>query len=500
MNAMPICPALGAGSFAPRRLIVMSVVTYLTSPAAIDVARAQFGFVIAFHIVFPAFSIGLASYLAVLEGLWLATKNPVFLDAHKYWLKIFAMIFAIGVVSGLVMAYEIGANWGGYSDRVGPVLGPLLAYETLTAFFLEAGFLGIMLFGLQRVGPKLHFAATCLVAIGTLISATWILSANSWMQTPQGATIGPNGQFIPQDWLKIIFSPSAPYRWVHMVLACYLATAFMVGGVGAWHVLKDNKNTVARLMFSMALWMSAIVTPIQILAGDTQGDNTLRYQPAKIAGMEGDFTSGVQALHLIGWPSVAQHKVLYDVAIPHLGSLILTHHWNGYVKGLDAWPQNQWPVIDVEFFSFRIMVGLGFAMFGLGLLSLWLRFRGRLYDTPWFNYLAIVMAPSGFIAIVMGWTTTETGRQPWTVYGLVTTAQSVSPITLPEVVTSFAVIIVIYIAVFGSGIAYVLNMMAKPPETNEPPPQEDTPLRSHGLVGHGVQDPDRRGPAAIAAE
>ncbi len=479
----------------------MPIIPYLATPAAIDMARAQFGFVIAFHIVFPAFSIGLASYLAVLEGSWLWTKKPVFLDAYKYWLKIFAMIFAIGVVSGLVMAYEIGANWGGYADRVGPVLGPLLAYETLTAFFLEAGFLGIMLFGLARVGPRLHFAATCLVSLGTLISATWILAANSWMQTPQGAIIGANGQFLPQDWLKIIFSPSAPYRWVHMIMACYLATAFMVGGVGAYHLLRDRKNAIARLMFSMALWMAALLTPLQILAGDTQGDNTLQYQPAKIAGMEGDFTTGVQALHLIGWPSVAQGKMLYDVAIPHLGSLILTHHWNGVVKGLDAWPKSQWPVIDVEFFSFRIMVGLGFAMFGLGLWSLWLRYRRKLYDTRWFNILAIAMAPSGFIAIVMGWTTTETGRQPWTVYGLVTTAQSASPITLAEVTASFAVIIVIYVLVFGSGVAYVLAMMMKMPQADEPSPRDDAPLRSHGLVGgHAPVDPRTARPDAMPAE
>ncbi len=460
----------------------MSIMSFLSSPSAIDVARAQFGFVIAFHIIFPAFSIGLASYLAVLEGLFLWTKQPDYIDAYKYLLTIFAMIFAIGVVSGLVMSYEIGANWGGYADKVGPVLGPLLAYETLTAFFLEAGFLGIMLFGMERVGPKLHFAASCLVAIGTLISATWILAANSWMQTPQGAAIGANGQFVPQDWLKIIFSPSAPYRWVHMVLACYLATAFMVGGLAAYHLLRDHRNSVARLMFSMALWMAAVVTPLQILAGDTQGDNTLIYQPAKIAGMEGDFTTGVQPLHLIGWPDVAQGKMLYDVAIPHLGSLILTHRWNGVVKGLDAWPKNQWPVVDVEFFTFRIMVGLGLAMFGLGLLSLWLRWRGTLYETRWFQYLSMAMAPSGFIAIVMGWTTTETGRQPWTVYGLVTTAQSASPITLPEVLASFGVIIVIYTLVFGSGILYVLSMMGKTPGSNEPPPRPDAPLRSHGIT------------------
>jgi cytochrome d ubiquinol oxidase subunit I len=256
-----------------------------------------------------------------------------------------------------------------------------------------------------------------------------------------------------------------------------------VGGVGAFHLLRDSKNKIARLMFSMAVWMAALLTPVQILAGDTQGDNTLIYQPAKIAGMEGDFTTGVQALHLIGWPSVAQHKMLYDLAIPHLGSLILTHHWNGVVKGLDAWPVTQWPVVDVEFFSFRIMVGLGFAMFFYGLISLWLRWRKTIYETRWFHWFGMLMAPSGFIAIVMGWTTTETGRQPWTVYGLVTTAQSVSPITLPEVITSFAVIIVIYVAVFGSGIAYVLAMMGKTPEAGETTPRGAAPLRSHGLVG-----------------
>lgn len=473
----------------------MSIMSYLSSPSAVDVARAQFGFVIAFHIIFPAFSIGLASYLAVLEGAWLWTKQAVYLDAYKYWLKIFAMIFAIGVVSGLVMAYEIGANWGGYADKVGPVLGPLLAYETLTAFFLEAGFLGIMLFGLTRVGPKLHFAATFLVAFGTVVSATWILSANSWMQTPAGTVMGANGQIVPVDWLKIIFSPSAPYRWVHMIMACYLATAFMVGGVGAYHLLRDSKNQIARLFFSMALWMAAIMTPLQILAGDTQGQNTLQYQPAKIAGMEGDFTTGVQALHLFGIPSVTQGKLLYDVAIPHLGSLILTHQWNGVVKGLDAWPKDQWPVIGVEFFTFRIMVALGFAMFGVGLVSLWLRARGRLYDTRWFHYLMMLMSADGFIAIVMGWTTTETGRQPWTVYGLVTTAQSASPISLDEVVTSFAVIVVIYVLVFGSGIGYVLSMMAKTPVPDEPLLHEDAPLRSHGLVGHRVTA-DKSHPAA----
>jgi cytochrome d ubiquinol oxidase subunit I len=452
----------------------------LATGLALSLARAQFGFTIAFHIMFPAFSIGLASYLAVLEGCWLATKKPMFLDAYKYWLKIFSVVFAMGVVSGLMMAYEVGANWSGYSEKVGPILGPLLAYETMTAFFLEAGFLGIMLFGLERVGPKLHFLATSLVSIGTLISASWILAANSWMQTPQGYIIGPKGDFEPADWLAIIFNPSFPYREVHMVIAAYLATAFAVGAVSAWHLLHDHKNQVVRLTFSMAMWMAAIVTPIQIYVGDEQGRNSLTYQPAKVAAIEGDFNTGVQGLNLIGWPDVKDGKMQDNIAIPHVGSLILTHDWNGTIKGLNDFPRNDWPVVVVTFFAFRIMVGLGMAMFATGLLSLWLRARKQLFTTRWFLWLATAMAPAGFIAIVAGWTTTETGRQPWTVTGLLRTADSVSPLSLGEVATSFVVIFLIYTVVFGAGIRYLLGMMAKPPVPGETPPPRDVPVRTGG--------------------
>jgi len=461
----------------------MHPASLLTSPLAIEVARAQFGFTIAFHIIFPAFSIGLASFLAVLEAGWLITRKPVFLDAYKYWLKIFSVVFAIGVVSGLVMAFEIGANWGSYANKIGSILGPLLAYETMSAFFLEAGFLGIMLFGLNKVGPRLHFAATVLVAVGTIISAGWILAGNSWMQTPVGYTINAAGQFIPTDWLAIIFNPSFPYRFVHMVIAAYLAVAFVVGGTSAYHLLTGKRNPVVRLAFSMAMWMAAIVTPIQILAGDIQGRNTLAYQPAKLAAIEGDFDTGVQPLNLIGWPDEKAGKMDYNIAIPHLGSLILAHEWNATIKGLNDFPRNDWPVVDVTFFTFRIMVGLGMMMFLVGLLSLWLRVRRQLYDTAWFHRLAVVMGPAGFIAIIAGWTTTETGRQPWTVQGLMRTADSVSPLTLHEVATSFVVILVIYAIVFGSGIRYLLGMMATAPVPGEPPPHDDAPLRSQGRHG-----------------
>jgi cytochrome bd ubiquinol oxidase subunit I len=452
----------------------------LAQGLALNLARAQFGFTIAFHIMFPAFSIGLASFLAVLEAGWLITRKPMFLDAYKYWLKIFSVVFAMGVVSGLMMAYEVGANWSGYSEKVGPILGPLLAYETMTAFFLEAGFLGIMLFGLERVGPKLHFLATALVSIGTLISASWILAANSWMQTPQGYIIDAKGDFEPANWFAIIFNPSFPYREVHMVIAAYLATAFAVGAVSAWHLLSDNRNAVARLTFSMAMWMAAIVTPIQIYAGDEQGRNTLTYQPAKVAAIEGDFNSGVQGLNLIGWPDVKAGRMDDNIAVPHIGSLILTHEWNGTIQGLNAFPRNDWPVVVVTFFAFRIMVGLGMLMFATGLLSLWLRLRRQLYAARWFHWLATAMGPAGFIAIVAGWTTTETGRQPWTVTGLLRTADSVSPISLGEVATSFVVIFLIYSVVFGAGIRYLLGMMGKPPVPGEAPPPHDKPLRTAG--------------------
>jgi cytochrome bd ubiquinol oxidase subunit I len=447
---------------------------------ALSLARAQFGFTIAFHIMFPAFSIGLASFLAVLEAGWLITKRQVFLDAYKYWLKLFAVVFAMGVVSGLMMAYEIGANWSGYSEDIGPILGPLLAYETMSAFFLEAGFLGIMLFGLSRVGPALHFVATAMVATGTLISASWILAANSWMQTPQGYSISAAGQFIPQNWFAIIFNPSFPYRFVHMVIAAYLATAFTVGGVGAYHLLRDNRNKAARLMFSMAMWMAALVTPIQMGAGDLHGRNTLTYQPAKVAAMEGDFTSGVQPLSLIGWPDLKAARMDDDVAIPHLGSVILTHKWNGAIRGLDAFPRDEWPVVVVTFFAFRIMVGLGLLMLAIGLASLWLRHRGKLYNARWFHQIAMYAGPAGFVAIIAGWTTTETGRQPWVVQGLLRTANSASPVTLPEIATSFVVILAVYGFVFGVGIHYLLAMMRQPPGSGEPLPTADMPLGTYG--------------------
>jgi cytochrome bd ubiquinol oxidase subunit I len=455
--------------------------------AALVLARMQFAFTVSFHFIFPAFSIGLASYLAVLEALWLKTGKPLYLDLFRYWLKIFSVAFAMGVVSGLVMSYQFGTNWSVFSDKVGGVIGPLMAYEVLTAFFLEAGFLGVMLFGMNRVGRGLHFAATLMVAVGTFISAFWILSVNSWMQTPTGFEIGPNGEFLPgPSWAAIIFNPSFPYRLVHTVIAAYLTTAFVVGAVGAWHLLRDRANLHARKMFSMAMWMAALVAPVQILVGDMHGLNTLEHQPAKVMAMEGHYQSHPDGapLYLFGIPDDANQTLDYAVAIPKASSLILKHDPDAPLAGLDTVAPDKRPPVWIVFWSFRIMVGLGFLMFGLGLWSLLARSAKRLYDWSMLHRLAVLMGPSGFIAVIAGWVTTEVGRQPWTVYGLLRTADSVSPIAAPAVATSLAAFVVVYFAVFGIGTWYILHLMKDAPQPHEPGPEQEerAPIRSAGIT------------------
>ena len=431
---------------------------------ALTLARLQFAFTITFHIVFPAISIGLASYLAVLEGLWFLTGRTVFLDLFNYWKKIFAVAFGMGVVSGIVMSYQFGTNWSVFSDKAGPVIGPLMGYEVLTAFFLEAGFLGVMLFGLSRVGPRLHYLATLMVALGTFISAFWILSVNSWMQTPAGFAINEVGQFVPVDWVAVIFNPSFPYRLVHMLLAAYLSTAFIVGGTGALHLLRDATLPASRIMFSMAMWMAAIVAPLQIVAGDIHGLNTLEHQPAKVAAMEGHFETRAGApLILFGWPDMEQERTRYAVEVPKLGSLILTHDWNGTVRGLKEWPREDRPNATIVFWSFRVMVGAGLAMLAVGAWSLALRARKRLYDQPWLLRASVALSPIGIVAVIAGWITTEVGRQPYTVYGLLRTTDSASSIDAAAVGASLAAFAIVYFAVFGAGAFYMLRLMGKEP-------------------------------------
>ena len=454
-------------------------------------ARMQFAFTVSFHIIFPAFSIGLASYLAVLNGLWLRTRDETYLTLFNYWKKIFAVAFGMGVVSGIVMSYQFGTNWSVFADKTGPVLGPLMAYEVLSAFFLEAGFLGIMLFGRERVGEKLHMFATVMVAFGTLMSATWILSVNSWMQTPAGYSINELGQFVPEDWWQIVFNPSFPYRLLHMVLAAYLTTALVVGGVGGLHLLRNREDTPTRRMFSMAMWMLVVVAPLQIFAGDIHGLNTLEHQPAKVMAMEGHYESHPDGAPLIlfGIPNAEERRIDYAIEVPNLSSLILKHHWNAPLDGLDTIPDEDEPPVAILFWSFRIMVGLGFAMLGLGAWSLWRRVRGRLYEDRWLHRTAILMGPMGFVAVLAGWITTEVGRQPFTVYGLLRTSDSLAPVAAPAVAASLLAFIVVYFFIFGTGTFYLLRMMNKPAST----PHlglKDGPIRTAGITPIAQTNPD----------
>jgi cytochrome bd ubiquinol oxidase subunit I len=439
------------------------------SDLALTLARIQFGFTISFHIVFPAITIGLASYLAVLEASWLKTKNTVYLDLYHFWVKLFSLCFGMGVVSGLVMAYQFGTNWSGFSSVAGSVTGPLLAYEVLTAFFLEAGFLGVMLFGWNKVGPSLHFTATLMVAVGTLVSATWILASNSWMQTPQGFEL-MDGKVIPVDWFKIIFNPSFPYRLVHMVIGAYLATALFVVASGAWQLLRGKDNASVRKMLSMGLWLILLLAPLQVVVGDMHGLNTLKHQPAKIAAIEAHWENkGDEAtpLVLMAWPDMAQEKNHFALEIPVLGSLILRHSLTEQIPALKEFAPQDRPNATIIFWTFRIMVGLGMLMILLAMVSVWLRYKKQLYQHKPFLKFATAMGPAGLIAILAGWFTTEIGRQPWVVYGVLRTADAVTPHTASEVGLTLALFVVIYLAVFGMGTLYVLRLVNIGPKTDE---------------------------------
>ena len=432
---------------------------------AFHLARIQFAFTVSFQIIFPAITIGLASFLALLEGLWLKTKEPSYLSLYQFWIKIFAVNFGMGVVSGLVMAYQFGTNWSGFSQFAGSITGPMLTYEVLTAFFLEAGFLGIMLFGWNKVGRKLHFFATCMVALGTLISTFWILSSNSWMQTPQGYAI-ENGVVVPVDWLQVVFNPSFPYRLLHMSIGAFLASALFIASCAAWLLLKGQNTAPVRKMFSMALWLVLIIAPIQAFVGDAHGLNTLEHQPAKIAAIEGHWdnaTKEATPLILFGIPDMAEEKTKYAIEIPYLGSLILTHSLDKQIPALKSFAPEDRPNSSIIFWSFRVMAGLGMLMICLGLLSVILRKKKRLYHSPLFLRFALLMGPTGLIAILAGWFTTEIGRQPWVVYGLQRTKDAVSAHGDIQMSLSLLAFILVYFSVFGIGYFYMVHLMKKGP-------------------------------------
>lgn len=446
---------------------------------AFHLARIQFAFTVSFHIIFPAITIGLACFLAVLEGLWLKTRALHYRNLYHFWSKIFAVNFGMGVVSGLVMAYQFGTNWSGFSRFAGSITGPLLTYEVLTAFFLEAGFLGVMLFGWRKVGPGLHFFATCMVALGTLISTFWILSSNSWMQTPQGYVIEQD-HVVPTDWFAVVFNPSFPYRLLHMSVAAFVSTALFVGAAGAWHVLRHRSSAETRTMLSMAMWMLLVVAPLQAIIGDMHGLNTLKYQPAKIAAIEGHWENKpgeATPLLLFGWPDMAQEQTRFAVGIPALGSLILTHSLTKQVPALRTFPPADRPNATLVFWSFRVMVGLGMLMILLALAALWLRRGDRLYTSRGFLRFTLYMGPAGLIALLAGWITTEVGRQPWVVYGLQRTQDAVSAHGVLPMSISLLTFFVVYLSVFGLGYAYMIRLIKLGPASASAPVSQGTPAR-----------------------
>lgn len=427
-------------------------------------ARIQFAFTISFHIIFPAFTIGLSAWIATLLGISLVKGDPHYRDLATYWTKIFAVSFAMGVVSGIVLTYQFGTNWSGYSRAVGNVVGPLIGFEILTAFFLEASFLGIMLFGKDRVPPWLHFTSALLVAIGTAISAFWILSANSWMQYPTGHEVR-DGIAYPVDWWAVIFSPTFPWRFTHMLIAAYVTTGFVILAVGARWWLRGRHIRQAETMLKMALGLLCVLAPLQVLVGDMHGLNTLEHQPAKIAGIEAHWDGSHPApLVLFAIPDEAAETNRWELAIPNLGSLILTHDWNGLLKGLkDFAPEERPPVLPI-FVSFRVMVGIGLLMVLLAWIGTVQWMRGRLFEPNLLMRVFSVTWPLGFVAVIAGWITTEIGRQPWVVTGLLKTADAMSPVGATTVLISLILFLLVYAVIFSAGLVYINRLLEKGPQ------------------------------------
>lgn len=451
-------------------------------------ARIQFAFTISFHIIFPAFTIGLSAFIAVLMVLWRRTGQEKFRTLARFWTKIFAVSFAMGVVSGIVLSYQFGTNWSRFSEFSGNVIGPLIGYEVLTAFYLEATFLGIMLFGWNRFPPWLITLSTILVAVGTAISAFWILSANSWMQTPTGYEI-KDGVAHPVDWLAIIFNPSFPYRFAHMVNAAYLTTAVVVVAVGARYVLAGRHVEESRTMLRMAVGMIAVSAPLQLVIGDLHGLNTLEHQPAKVAAMEARWTDDEGGPFVVfGLPDETARKNHFEVAIPGLGGLILKHEWNASFPALESFPEDEWPPVANVFFTFRLMVGIGMVLIAGGFAGLALWWRRRLFTARWFLLPASWAWPLGFVAILSGWFVTEQGRQPWLVYGLLRTVDGISPVPGASVAGTLALFVFIYGIVFAMGLYYINRLINAGPAGEAARPAAGVPNRPFSAAEEAARE------------
>jgi len=455
-------------------------------------ARIQFAFTVSFHIIFPTMSIGLASFLAVIEGLWLKTKDSLYLQIYKFWLSIFAMSFGIGVVTGLVLSFEFGLGFARFAEIAGPAIGPMIALEVLTAFFLEAGFLGIMLFGLHRVGPKLHLFATCMVAVGTLISASWILSANSWMQTPAGVAI-QDGHLTVLNWRDVIVNPSWPYRLPHMLTAAYLTASFMVAGVGAWYLLRGKHQSFARRTVSLGTAFATVLIAVQVFIGDLVYGTMLKHQPSKMQAAEGFWEKQSQSPATYYWfiiPDQTNQRNRFEVGIPYLGSIWLTHSLDGRVEGLTNTPRDRQPIMGVVFYAFRIMYGLALLMFTMAVVSLWLRFRERLFSARWFLWMLVFMTPSGIIATLAGWYVAETGRQPWVIYGILRTVDAISPVPAQALLSTLIAFVSVYAVFISAFLIFTLRIVRRGPAA-APPHAEASGSLKNAFRPHVLDNPAR---------
>ena len=428
-------------------------------------ARIQFAFTVSFHIIFPTISIGLALFLAIVEGLWLKTGDRLYRQIYRFWLNIFAMSFGIGVVTGIVLSFEFGLAFSRFSQIAGSVIGPLIALEVLTSFFLEAGFLGIMLFGEGRVGPKLHFFATCMVALGTVLSSAWIMSANSWMQTPDGVA-WDQGRLVVTDWWRVVINPSWPTRLPHMLLAAYLTAAFLVSGVSAWYLLKRREIAFARRTLSLGMAGACILIAAQVFVGDRVGTTLLRYQPAKLQAAEGWWDKQTPSPTPYLWvivPDQAGQRNRFQMGTPYFGSIWLTKTLKGSIGGLRNTPVDQQPRMALVFYSTRLMLVIGMAMFALAAISLWLRWHGRLYSARWFLRALVTMAPSGVVATLGGWYTAEIGRQPWVINGLLRTADALSPVPAATLLSSLIAFVCVYCVFFLAFLVFTLRLIRRGP-------------------------------------
>jgi cytochrome d ubiquinol oxidase subunit I len=455
-------------------------------------ARIQFAFTVSFHIIFPTMSIGLASFLAVTEALWLKTKESVYLEIYRFWLSIFAMGFGIGVVTGIVLSFEFGLGFARFAEMAGPAIGPMIALEVLTAFFLEAGFLGIMLFGLHRVGPKLHFFATCMVAVGTLLSASWILSANSWMQTPAGVAIH-DGHLTVVSWRDVVVNPSWPYRLPHMVTAAYLTASFMVAGVGAWYLLRGKHLHFARRTVALGTAFATVLIAGQVFIGDILYGAMVKYQPSKMQAAEGFWEEESQSPAPYYWliiPDQKNQRNRFAVGTPYLGSIWLTHSLHGRVEGLKNTPRDRQPRMGMVFYAFRIMYGLAILMFALGVASLWLRLRGRLFASRWFLWMLVLMTPSGIIATLAGWYVAETGRQPWVIYGILRTVDAVSPVPAHALLSTLIGFVCVYSVFMSAFLIFTLRIIRRGPEEAPPYAQASGSLKN-AFRPHVLDSPAR---------